>query len=104
MLSVMLMLTLGPDELVDTYDPNYVPFSKILAFLYENEANEIRPFYADLFSMKKVFANISFLRKMLTQHLRMPAIETCMFMALTDWVTIVQRIVYLATYLDQQPP
>ena len=89
---------------MDEYEVNFVTFRLVESF-FPNEAKDpIRSFYDDLYAMKKVFANISFMRRTLSQLLRLPALESCPVVALARWEVIMQRIVYLATYLDQQPP
>ena len=79
-------------------------FRLVESFFANHDKDPIRSLYDDLYAMKKVFANISFIRRTLSQHLKLPPIEACPFVALARWEVVMQRIAYLATYLDQQPP
>ena len=100
----MNICILGPDDLIDEYDVNFVSFRLVESFYANHEKDPVRSLYDNLYNMKKVFSNIPYMRRTLSQHLKIPALESCPFIALVQWPKIMQRIVYLATYLDQQPP
>ena len=87
-----------------TFDVNFVPLERLTNFLSNVEMQQAKPFYDDMYAMRKVIMMLPLLEKTLIHKLKMRAYETCPFVGLANWEKVMQRIVYLFTYLDRAPP
>ena len=92
------------NELVQQYDVNFVSLADMYSFLSEQEKNQIRPFYEELYRMKKVILFLPYLERTVVRQMRTSALESCPFVGLARWETIIRRIVFMYTFLDRAPP
>ena len=72
-------------------------------FYNNNEKDRLRSFYDKMYNMHKVINFMPYLEKSLSQ-LKLPPMEACSHLELTDWKVLMQRIVYLFANLDRAPP
>ena len=94
----------APNDLVEQYDVNFVSLEDMYSFLSEQEKNQIRPFYENLYNMNKVIMFLPYLERTVIRQMRTTAVEACPFVGLARWEMVIRRIVYLYTFLDRAPP
>ena len=83
---------------------NFVPLERMTDFLNNTEMDKARPFYEQFYNMKKVLMMLPVLEKTLIHKLKRPATETCMYIALANWEKVIERVIFLFTFLDRAPP
>ena len=92
------------NDIVDSYDVNFVSLKDMFSFLSEQEKRQIQPFYDDLYQMKKVILFLPYMERTVVRQMKTSALESCPFIGLARWEIVIRRIVYLYTFLDRAPP